>query len=105
MEDAQRVGGVEAVGDLDADGEDQLEAGRPASDELVKRLARNVLHDDEALVTTFADFVNGADIGVFNGRGEARFAQNSRAQLLGREQAGAENFKTTGRWRSRSLAR
>jgi hypothetical protein len=39
MEDAQRVRGLEAVGDLDTDGEHELEAGRPARDKLVERLS------------------------------------------------------------------
>ena len=46
MEDAEVVRGGEAVGDLDAGGEDELEAGRAFGDELVEGLAGDVLHDD-----------------------------------------------------------
>ena len=46
MEDAEGVGGGETVGDLDAGGEDELEAGGAFGDELVEGLAGDVLHDD-----------------------------------------------------------
>ncbi len=36
----REMGGAEAVGDLDADGEDELQAGGAFGDELVERLAR-----------------------------------------------------------------
>ena len=40
MEDAEVVGGGEAVGDLDAGGEDELEAGGAFGDELVEATCR-----------------------------------------------------------------
>ena len=75
MEDAEGVGGGEAVGDLDADGEDELQAGWAFGDELVEGLAGDVLHDDEGFFAFFADFVDGADVGVVDGGGHARFAK------------------------------
>ena len=50
MEDAEPVRGGEAVGDLDAGGERELQAGRALGDHLVERLAGDVLHDDVGLV-------------------------------------------------------
>ena len=51
VEDAEVVGGGEAVGGLNAGGEDELEAGRAFGDELVEALAGDVLHDDVGFFT------------------------------------------------------
>ena len=96
MEDAERVGGGESVGDLDADGQDELEAGWPFGDELVKRLAGDVLHDDEGFFAFFADLIDGANVGVLDGRGHAGFTQNRGAHLLEGEGAALKDFKDDG---------
>ena len=96
MEDAEGVGGGEAVGDLDADGEDELQAGGAFGDELIEGLAGDVLHDDEGFLAFFADFVDGADVGVLDGGGHARFAQDGGAHLFEGERAALEDFEHDG---------
>jgi hypothetical protein len=93
MKDSEPVGGLESVGNLDSDRKHQLQAGRAAGDELIERLARHVLHDNEALVAVFAHFIDGADVGMLNGRGETGLTQDRGAQLLGGKQAGAQNLQ------------
>jgi hypothetical protein len=83
VEDAQRVRGLQSVGNLDSDRKQQLQAGRPARNQLVQRLAGHVLHHDVALVAGLAHFVDGADVGMLDGRGQPRLAQHRRAQLHG----------------------
>ena len=102
MEDAEGVGGGEAVGDLDAGGEDELEAGGAFGDELVERLAGDVLHDDVGFFGVagfgggFADVVDGADVGVVDGGGEAGFAELGGAHLLDGEVAALEELEHDG---------
>ena len=102
MEDAEVVGGGEAVGGLDAGGEDELEAGGAFGDELVEGLARDVLHDDVRFVFAtglggcFADIVDGADVGVVDGGGEASFAELRGAHLLDGEAAALEKLEDDG---------
>jgi hypothetical protein len=93
MEDAEGMGGLESVGDLDSNGEDKLGSCRSAGDELIEGLARHGLHDDVSLVAGFAHFVNGADVGVLDGGGEASLAENSGTELLGGEQSGAQDLE------------
>ena len=96
MEDAEGVGGGEAVGDLDADGEDELQAGWAFGDELIEGLAGDVLHDDEGFLAFFADFVDGADVGVLDGGSHARLAKDGGAHLLEGERAALEDFEYDG---------
>ncbi len=102
MEDAERVGGRETVGDLNAGGEDELEAGRSFGDDLVERLAGNVLHDDVGFFAvagfgrSFAYVVDGADVGVVDGRGQAGLAKLRGAHLLDGEVAALEELDDDG---------
>ena len=102
VEDAEVVGGGEAVGGLDAGGEDELEAGGAFGDELVEGLAGDVLHDDVGFFAVavfgggFADVVDGADVGVVDGGGEAGFAELGGAHLLGGEVAALEELEDDG---------
>src|ERR1700679_3222294 len=102
MEDAQVVGGGEAVGGLGAGGKNELEAGRAFGDELVEGFAGDVLHDDvgffavAVLFGGFADVVYGADVGVVDGGGEAGFAELRGANLLDGKVAALEEFEDDG---------
>ncbi len=99
MEDAQLMRGREAVGDLDAGGEHQLQAGRALGNHLVQRLAGNVLHHDVGFVFAaglggrLADIVDGADVGVVDGRGQAGFAELGGAHLLQRLRAALQQLQ------------
>src|SRR6202020_3160498 len=71
-------------------------------DELVEGFAGDVLHDDvgffaaAVLFGGFADVVNGADVGVVDGGGEAGFAELGGADLLDGEVAALEEFEDDG---------
>ncbi len=75
------------------------EAGGALGDELVERLAGDVLHDDVGFfgVTGFcgslADVVDGADVGVIDGGGETGFAELGGAHLLDGEVAALEELE------------
>ncbi len=56
----------------------------------------HILHDDEGFLALFADFVNGADVGVLNGGGHAGFAQDGGAHLLLGEGAALEDLEHDG---------
>src|SRR5712692_9495030 len=81
MRDAFRVSGLQGVGDLDT----QLQqlAGREGlgGDAVLQRLPFQKLHDDEGPAFIFADVVDGADVGVVEGGGGARFALEALERL------------------------
>jgi hypothetical protein len=99
MEDAQLVRRGEPVGDLDARRKRQLQARRPLGNHLVQRLARNVLHHDVSFVFAarfrrcLAHIVDGADVGVVDGRGQPRLAQLRRPHLLQRQRPALQQFQ------------
>ena len=74
MDDALGVGGVEAVGDFDGEREQRFVFERTSGDELLEGDAVEVLHGEESLVAMFADFVDGADVWMIEGRGGASLA-------------------------------
>ena len=102
MEDAEGVGGGEAVGGLGSGGEDELEAGGAFGDELVEGFAGDVLHDDVGFFAVavfgggFADVVDGADVGVVDGGGETGFTELRGAHLLDGEVAALEELEDDG---------
>ena len=68
------VGGIERVGDLDSQIEQLFNLERTALDLVFEGYAVQILHGDEGLPVLLADVVNGADIGMVQGRGRLRFA-------------------------------
>jgi hypothetical protein len=74
MDDACGVGGVEAVGNLDAPVEEGFDVERAAGDIVFQRLAVEKFHGDEVAAFEFVNFVDGADVGVIEGGGGLRFA-------------------------------
>ena len=98
MEDAKLVCGVESVGNLNAGGEHELQAGGSFPDHLVEALAGNVLHDDVGLVLAtvcrgFANVVDGADVRVIDSGGEPGFSELGGAHLLKRLGAALEELE------------
>ena len=71
MNDAGGVRGIQCVGDLDPERQEQLEIDpRPPGDALLQRGALQILHHDERAAVLLADVVNGADVGMIQrGRG------------------------------------
>ena len=102
MKDAEQVRGGETVGNLDAGGENQLQAGRTFGNHLVQRFARDVLHDDIGFVFAaglgwrFAHVVDGADVGMVDRRGQSRLAELRGTDLLQRQRAALEQLEDDG---------
>jgi hypothetical protein len=74
VNDAGGVGGVESVGDLNADIEKLIEIDGTIADQMLERLAVEEFHGDEGAAFGFADVVDGADVGVVEGGGGLGFA-------------------------------
>ena len=74
MDDAFGVSGVQSAGDLDAEFEQAGEVHGLAGDGVFQRVAFEEFHGDERAAFEFADVVNGANVGVVQGRGGACFA-------------------------------
>jgi len=73
MDDAGGVGGVEAVGNLDAPIEERFDVERAAGDIVFQSLAVEKFHGDEVAAFEFVNFVDGANIRVIQGGGGLRF--------------------------------
>jgi hypothetical protein len=77
MNDALGVAGGERVGNLDADIENLVELHGLAAQPLLQALALEFLHDDERQAVHLFNVVDGADAGVIQLRGGARFPQEA----------------------------
>jgi hypothetical protein len=74
MDDAAPVRGVEGVGYLNGEVEEEPQGKRAAGDLLVQQLAFEELHGEEGLVLMLLDGVDGADAGMVQGAGGAGLA-------------------------------
>ena len=74
MHDSLGVGGVQAVGDLNADLEELGNIHRLAGDAVFQGLAFEKFHGDEGAPFELADIVNRADVGVIQRGSGASFA-------------------------------
>ena len=77
MDDIFRVSRFEGIGNLNSQREDIFERHGAASDAFFKRLAVEILHDDEGAAVFFADIVNRADIRMIERRRRLRFTAES----------------------------
>jgi hypothetical protein len=64
VDDAFGVRGVERVGALNSNFEEAFDFHGPAGDGVLQCLSGQVLHGDETAAIVFANFVNGADVGI-----------------------------------------
>ena len=64
VDDAARVGSVEAFGDLRAEIQNLFERERLSADEMLQRIAFEKLHGEKRAAAIFADIVDGADVGM-----------------------------------------
>ena len=69
MNDAAGVRSVERVGNLDAERQERVELHRAAGDQVLERRTVEELHDEEGASPVFIDVVDGADVGMIQGRG------------------------------------
>ena len=109
MEDAQHVRRGQAVRNLDAGRKRQLQVCRAFGDDLVERLARDVLHDDVrfGIVAFFfrrlAHVVDGTHVGVIDGGGQPGFPQLRGAHLVEGEKAALQKLQHHGPLQQRIL--
>ena len=61
MDNSQRVGGIQAISNFDAEREQCLQFHGTVADDVLQRRAVEVLHDDERFAILLSDVVNGAD--------------------------------------------
>ena len=71
MNDTLRVGGVEAFGNLPCPIEKDLGLQRPPRNAMRQRHPVEKLHRNEGLAVVLRDFVDGANVGMVQGRGGA----------------------------------
>src|SRR5437867_4209142 len=76
MDDAFGMGGFESVGNLDTDVEEALKFEWAAKEQLFECLPFQVLHNNEGPSVIFANFVDGADIGMVQRRCSAGFTSD-----------------------------
>ena len=72
VHDPLAVGGVESVGDVQAEVQKLLGLKPPGEDAVLQCLPLQAFHDDEGLPLVLADVVDGADVGMIQGRGGLR---------------------------------
>ncbi len=73
---------TQAVRNLNAHRKPQLNTRRTVGDDFVQRFTRHVLHDDVGFVFQIPHFVDGANVGVFDGGGQPCLAQHGAPHLL-----------------------
>ena len=79
MHDARAVRGGQPGGDIARDARRLADGQRPALDALPQRLAVVERHRDEELAVPFADVVHRGDVGMVEGAGGLRLAQEAGA--------------------------
>ncbi len=81
MNDAFGMGGVEAVGNLNCEADQGLGVERTAGNHGAQSKAVEELHDEVRVTFLFGDLVNGADVGMVQGRGGAGLAAKAFERL------------------------
>ena len=74
VDDAAAMRGVERIGNLHGEVENQADRDRSGFDQLPDRASFEPLHRNERLTLLLAELVNRADVRVLERRGQARFA-------------------------------
>ena len=77
MDDGFTVGGVEGGGDVCGEVEGGADWERASADGVGEGASLEQFHGDEGSALVVADFVDGADVGVVEGRGGARLAREA----------------------------
>ena len=105
MDDALVVGGIEGVGNFDAEIEQAFEFEAGSEDGFPKSFAFEVLHRNEGTALMFADFVNGADVGMIQGRSGTGLAAKTFECLRFPARSSGKNLSATKRpsWVSSAL--
>ena len=74
VNDSFGVGGIQRVGNLDAERKNLINLQGMARDAVLQRHAIEEFHGDERVAVVLSDFVDSADVGVIKRRGGARLA-------------------------------
>jgi hypothetical protein len=82
VNDAFGMGRIESVGDVDAKIKETFCFQRTPENELLQRLAFQVLHHDKGPPFVIADFVNGANVGMVESRRRPGFASKTLQRLI-----------------------
>src|SRR5438105_13738988 len=73
MDDALGMGRIERICNFDGKGEQDVIVQRVAGDHVLQRQPIQKLHHNEGPAFTLADFVDGTDVGMIQGRGGTSF--------------------------------
>ena len=93
VDDALGMSGVQSVGNLDGQREHGFAIERLSANEVLEGHAVEKFHGDERLIPVFADFVDGANIGMIESRGGARLAAKALERLRVLRQAIGQKFE------------
>ena len=74
VHDALSMGGFEGIGHFNAKPQQFFELHRSLTNHVLQRLPCKAFHDDEEPVLVLANLVDGANVGMIQSRGGARFA-------------------------------
>ena len=74
MDDPFRMRGVQRVRNLNGQAKQNIGLDGFGGDTMLQRHAVQKFHGDEGLTVVLIDFINGADIGMVQGRGRLRLA-------------------------------
>jgi hypothetical protein len=96
VHDAEPVRLGQPVSDLDADGEGQMQVQRVGLDEVLERLTRHVLHDDEGLPLMLAHLVDRTHVGMLDRRGDAGLFHHPGARLVVRRSVPVQHLDDHG---------
>ena len=81
VDDPPRVRHIQTVSDLNRQVEQCFNLEGLAFDTVLQRLPLQQLHGNKGLTLVLVNVMNGADVGMIQGRGGARFAPESRQGL------------------------
>ena len=81
VDDSFGVRGVESVGDFDGEIQENVGLQRLARDAMLQRHAVEEFHGDEGPTVLLSDLVDGADVGMVQGRGRLGFALETGQRL------------------------
>ncbi len=81
MNDVLGMRRVQRVGNLGADREQGLQLQRPPADAVLQGIAIQKLHDDEPLPLMAGNLMDGADVGMVQGRSGPGFAAKALQRL------------------------
>ena len=97
MDDAFGVSRVERVGNLDAYVEERVHFHRATANQVLQGYPVQKLHGDERLTVLFANFVDGADVGMVQGGCSLGFALKARECLRVSATSSGRNLRATKR--------